>query len=271
MRVVVCVKEVADPDRVNELAQGRYLRVDAEALDLDREHIAAVMNGNDEQAITVATSLRAAAEDCEVIALGCTSGNPEPLLRRAMELGADRACWVHLDAPLHSPRSVAHVLARAVRFIGGADVVLCGHQASDDDQGVVGPLLAAQLDAGFADEVHRVEAASASTVLLHRRTAEEDVVLEAQRPVVAAIKDDAWQPPIPKAVHIIAARRVPPVELSAGEIGVDAPRIAGYEAAMERVAFELVESSGTCDIIDGPSLDAVAAALVARLRAGGVL
>ncbi|HEV7680351.1 MAG TPA: hypothetical protein VGQ42_17460 [Candidatus Dormibacteraeota bacterium] len=271
MRIVVCVKEVADPDRVNELAQGRFLRVDAEALDLDHEHIGAVMNGYDEQAITVATSLRAASEECEVVALACTSRPPEQLLRRAMELGADRSCWVRLAAPLHSPRSVAHVLALGVQFLGGADVVLCGHQASDDDQGVVGPLLAAQLDAAFAGDVHRVEPGRESTLLLHRRAAEEDVVLEAQRPALAAIKDDAWQPPIPKAMHILAARRVAPLEVTPEQIGVDFQRVAGWESGVERVGFELVESGGDCDIVEGDSLDDVAAALVARLRGSGVL
>jgi electron transfer flavoprotein beta subunit len=271
VRIVVCVKEVPDADRINELAQGRYLHVDATALDLDCQHIPFAMNMYDEQALTVARAFRAGRQDCEVVALSCAPQRPHDLLRRALELGSDAACWVSAERRLDNPRSVAYILSSAIRFLGGADVVLCGHQASDDDFGIVGPSLAVLLDAVWMGEVRQIEGGSGSPLVITRHSAGHEIVAEVEGPVVATIKDDCWEPPIAKAAHILASKRIQPVELGMDEIGVDEPRLARLETDVRRLSFEIVKTNGRCEFIEGPSLAAVADELVARFRQEGIV
>src|SRR5437667_10392445 len=60
-------------------------------------------------------------------------------LRQALAMGCDEASLVTADnaAPLAVARALAKVVDEAK-----PDLVLCGKQASDDDQGFVGPALA---------------------------------------------------------------------------------------------------------------------------------
>ena len=58
MRIVVCVKEVLDPDAVNNYALAGRLEIGEDGKTLTQTTIPRLMNGFDEQAIEAALRLR---------------------------------------------------------------------------------------------------------------------------------------------------------------------------------------------------------------------
>ena len=70
----------------------------------------------------------------------------EDVLRRAFAFTADQAVrvwddeWEDLDG-----QAVGHILAQTIKKLGGAGFVLTGYQASDIEEGLVGPVMAEEL------------------------------------------------------------------------------------------------------------------------------
>ncbi|NTU85745.1 MAG: electron transfer flavoprotein subunit beta/FixA family protein, partial [Chloroflexales bacterium] len=145
MRIVVCLKQVVDP-----LIPVGDLRVDLERMKLrDKLGSPPVINGYDEQALEAALRLKeswpSASGPCEVLALAAGEQFDLDVMKRALAVGADELALVQ-DAALDTwdATFLARVLAAAIRRLGGADLILCGRQASDWDQAQV-PLILADL------------------------------------------------------------------------------------------------------------------------------
>ncbi|RMD82245.1 MAG: electron transfer flavoprotein beta subunit/FixA family protein, partial [Candidatus Dadabacteria bacterium] len=136
MRIVVCAKEVLDPDAVDNYALAGKLEIEADGKTLVKKSIPRLMNAYDEQAVECALRLRDAGADCEihVVSVGLDSTK---ILQHAVAMGADKVAMITADPGALDGYAVASLLAGFVRSLGGADLILCGRQASDDDQGVV--------------------------------------------------------------------------------------------------------------------------------------
>ena len=135
MRIVVCVKEVLDPDAVNNYALAGRLEIGEDGKSLTQTTIPRLMNGFDEQALEAALRLRDAGAECRI---GAVSVGPDSatILKHAAALGVDEIASLPMEEPSPDYHVVATLLAAYVRSSGDADLVLCGRQASDDDQGV---------------------------------------------------------------------------------------------------------------------------------------
>ena len=142
MRAIVCIKQVLDP------------LTPATALELDRAAVKIgggagsppVINGFDEQALEAALLLRESLGDLEIVALSVGDRFNQQVMKRALEVGADDLVLVQ-DPALDTwdSRRVGAALAAAIRELGGADLVLCGRQASDWDNALVPFVLAEEL------------------------------------------------------------------------------------------------------------------------------
>ena len=89
MRIVVCVKEVLDPDAVNNYALAGRLEIGEDGKTLTQTTIPRLMNGFDEQAIEAALRLRDAGAECTITVVSAGS-DPANLLKHAAALGADQ-------------------------------------------------------------------------------------------------------------------------------------------------------------------------------------
>src|SRR4029077_12629552 len=79
-----------------------------------------------------------------VLCLGPRDASKE--LRKALAMGADEAVHLIEDKDFRDPASTAEALANARNDLG-ADLVLCGWKAIDDDSSAVGGMLAERLRA----------------------------------------------------------------------------------------------------------------------------
>jgi len=212
MRIVVCVKEVLDPDAVNNYALAGRLEIGEDGKSLTQTTIPRLMNGFDEQALEAALRLRDAGAECSIGVVSVGS-DPAAILKHSAALGADEIAAIPLEEPAPDYHVVATLLAAYVRSSGSADLVLCGRQASDDDQGVVPALICETLGMPLVTNARAVEltqAGDAATLRVTRVTPDGDEVVEVACPAVVTVSNELGDPRYPTAKNKLAARRKKP-------------------------------------------------------------
>ena len=117
MRIVVCVKEVLDPDAVNNFAVAGRLVIGDDGKTLTQSAIPRLMNGFDEQAIEAALRLRDAGASV-TIAVVSVGQDPSTILRHAAALGADEVVHVAADPARLDGHATAALLAAWIRSAG---------------------------------------------------------------------------------------------------------------------------------------------------------
>jgi electron transfer flavoprotein beta subunit len=147
MKVLVAVKRVVD--------YNVKVRVKSDGTGMDLAGVKMSMNPFDEIAVEEATRLRERGVVTEVIAVSCGVTQCQETLRTAMAIGADRAILVETDAELQ-PLAVAKLL-KALMDKEGAQLVILGKQAIDDDCNQTGQMLAALGDMPQATFASKVE------------------------------------------------------------------------------------------------------------------
>jgi electron transfer flavoprotein beta subunit len=266
MRIVVCVKEVLDPDAVNNYALAGRLEIGEDGKSLTQTAIPRLMNGFDEQALEAALRIKDSGADCSVtvVSAGQTPGD---ILKHAAALGADEVASIDADPSELDSFAIAGLLAGYIRTSGGADLVLCGRQASDDDQGVVPALVGELLELPIVTIARAVEAADGG-LRVTRVTPDGDEVVQVSGGAVVTISNELGDPRYPTAASKIKARRVKPTVVAVADLGLSA------EESATRVAFtkQFVPTiEGHCEFISGDSPAELADRLIARLREDSVI
>jgi electron transfer flavoprotein beta subunit len=148
MHVLVFVKRVVD--------YNVKVRVRADGSGVDTTGLKMSMNPFDEVAVEQAVRLRQAGLATKVTAVACGPAITQDVLRTALAMGADQAVLLDPGTTSGDGPALIEGLAALVRR-EGADLVLCGKQAIDDDLGDTVPMLAALLDWPQALSVNRLE------------------------------------------------------------------------------------------------------------------
>ena len=268
MRVVVCAKQVIDPDGVNSYALWGRLEVDDTGRAF-RAQLPLIANAYDEQAIEAALRLRDDGHDIAIAALTAGGADADQLLRHCKAMGCDEI--VRVDDPDAAPDAcrTGRLLAAAIRELGGADLVLCGRQSSDGDQGVTPAFLAEELGYAYVTLASDVRAEGERLRVRRATPLGEEVVL-ASMPAVVTVSNELGVPRYPTGRGMIAARRHPPRVIAAASLGA-ASLGAGGGAGAELVALSVHEVAGECEFVEGADAAEQAAALLRRLEAEGVL
>ena len=269
MRIVVCVKEVLDPDAVGAYAVAGRLEIGDDGKTLVQTTIPRLINGYDEQALEAALRMRDAGTDCRIRVVTVGS-DATAVLRHTKSLGADEVVAVEPPDAGADGYVIAALLAGYVRSSGGADLVLCGRQASDDDQGVVPALIGEMLGMPVVTIARGIEpagAADAPVVRVTRATPDGDEIVEVTCPAVVTVSSELGTPRYPTMPMKMAARKVQPAVVRADELGVGGD---GLTARVRPVRQFVPAVKGECEIIDGSASEA-ADRLVALLLAERVL
>lgn len=262
MRIVVCAKEVLDPDAVNNYALAGRLEIGDDGKSLTQTTIPRLMNGFDEQALEAALRLRDAGAECRigVVSVGADSTT---MLKHAAALGADEITAVPMEDAAPDYHVVASLLAAWIRSSGNADLVLCGRQASDDDQGVVPALIGEALGMPLVTNARAVEQVEGNAFRITRVTPDGDEVVEVPAPAVVTVSNELGEPRYPTAKSKIAARRMKPEVAEPAALGLSdqdlQPRVLARRQFVPTV-------QGNCEFLAGETAAELADALVARLR-----
>jgi electron transfer flavoprotein beta subunit len=142
MKIVVCIKQVPDPE-----APASAFKIDpATNRVVPPAGVPPVVNGFDEQAVEAALRIKDKKADTQVLVLSVGPDGAREAIKKALAMGADEGYLVNDRATDDSDAfGTSYILAQAIKKIGGADLVLCGRQASDWDQARVPSGIAEQL------------------------------------------------------------------------------------------------------------------------------
>jgi len=265
MRIVVCVKEVLDPDAVNNYVLAGNLKIGADGKTPEVSAIPQIMNGFDEQAMEAALRIRDAGADCTISAVSI-GPDLKSLLKHCAALGADEIIAIDADPGDLDSQVTANILASYVKTSGGADLILCGRQASDDDQGVVPALIGEKLGMPVVPLARAIEV-NGATLNVTRATPDGDEIVEGVAPAVITISNELGDPRFPTAKGKMAARKKKPVNVSIDDLGLSAKELTpGVVLSRQYVP----EVQGNCEFIEGSPAEA-ARILIEKLREDGVI
>ena len=215
MKVLVPVKRVID---YNVKA-----RVKADGSGVDLANVKMSMNPFDEISVEQAVRMKEAGTATEIIIVSIGPAAAQETIRTALAMGGDRGILVKTDATVE-PLAVAKIL-KIITEQEGADIVILGKQAIDDDSNQTGQMLAALLgrsQATFASEV-KIDGGKAEV------TREVDGGLQTIRvnlPTIITVDLRLNEPRYASLPNIMKARKKPIDEKTPEDFGVDiTPRL----------------------------------------------
>ncbi|MBO2518653.1 MULTISPECIES: electron transfer flavoprotein subunit beta/FixA family protein [Limnochorda] len=258
MHVVVCIKQILDPE-----IPPREFQVDPQTKRAVRGRASLVISPFDLNALEVAVQLKERAGGrVTVVSLG---GEETPeALRRALAMGADEAVWIR-DGALEATDAsgTARCLAAAIAKLDEPDLVLFGRQAGDWDQGLVGPMVAEALGWPLVTNVFQTRGENSPLELLQQAEGGYRVVA-ATLPAAATITNhEANVARLPKVREIMLANRKPITQWSLGDLGLAADEVAP-RVVVEALAVPVPE--GHCTFIEGETAQEKAQNLARALR-----
>jgi electron transfer flavoprotein beta subunit len=263
MRAIVCLKQVIDPlTPASSLvldAQEKKIRVGANA--------PPVINGFDEQGLEAALRLREALGGLEIVCLAAGERFNNDVMKRTLAVGADQLVLVQ-DPSLDTwnPYPIADALAAAIRHLGGADLVICGRQGSDWDNGMVPFILADRLALPVLTLAKRV-AVAGGQVEVDRVLADGTMVMMADLPAIVTVTSELGPLRLPSvAARLQAARRQPRLLTLAD---LDLP--ADVAPAPGVVGLTIPASGRSCTFIEAPDGPSAGARLAETLTNVGLV
>jgi electron transfer flavoprotein beta subunit len=265
MRIVVCVKEVLDPDAVNNYALAGNLNIGADGKTLEVAAIPQLINGFDEQAMEAALRIRDAGAECSITAVSI-GPDQKALLKQCAALGADETVAIDADLSTLDSQVTANILSAYINSTDGADLVLCGRQASDDDQGVVPALIGESLGMPVVPLARAIET-NGSALKVTRATPDGDEVVEGATPAVVTVSNELGDPRFPTAKAKMAARKKKPTNIAIADLGLSEEQLTPRIVLKKQYVPEV---QGNCEFIEGTPAEA-AKILVDKLRADSVI
>jgi len=266
MNLIVCVKQVPNP----EIPPSKF-RIDSEAKrTIPPEGIAPVINPYDERAVELALRLKEKhGGKIMVVTLGDdVSGN---VVKHALSMGADDGV-VLTDPAFEGSDSfgIAYILTRAIQKIGSYDLILCGRQAADWDEGLVGSIIAENLSLPLMTLVVAIERID-KELKMKRVTLEGHQIFTLPIPSVVTVSQEVGRPRLPSGWGIISATKKKLPVWNAKDIGADLSQIGAKGARKRVMKLFLPERERRCEMVQGETAVEAAIKLAEKLREAGTI
>lgn len=212
MKLLVCVKQVPDSTvRVKVGADKKAIATDG---------VTWAISPYDEYAVEMALERKDADPTTTVSVLTLGPARARDALRQALAMGCDDATLVTgADAETLGGLAVARSLAKVIAE-AKPDLVLCGKQASDDDQGFVGPALAEALGWPHVAIVTKIAPADGG-IEIWKEIEGGHEVWKAKGPVVLTVQKSEKEPRYPSLPGIMKAKKKEIPEKDPASLGAD--------------------------------------------------
>jgi electron transfer flavoprotein beta subunit len=190
MKIVVCVKQISQT----------YAQT---GMDFDHHYLSPEdhilrINPYDEAALEIALKQKDKNRDVEIILLTLGPILIEDELRRCLALGANHLYQIEQNASLDSQKK-AKSIARAVKEIN-PDLVLCGRESMDQQNGQVATFLAGFLNQPFVSAIENLEISYENKTATVQRGCGRGVreIIESSLPAVFSVDMSAFEFRLPK-------------------------------------------------------------------------
>jgi len=260
MHTIVCVKQVLDP----EIPPARFM-IDPEAKTvIPPPGVPPVISVFDERAVEAACRLKDEhGGKITVISMG-----PEKVsdvVKHAISMGADEGFVLHDEAFENLDSfGVAYVLGKAIRKIGGYDLVLCGRYSADWGAGQVGSILGEILGIPVVTLACDIEAVD-KKLRVKRMVKDGYEILEAPIPSLVTVSSEIGLPRLPAGMRLMIARRAQIPVWTAHDIEAESSRLDKTNTHIEVTSLSVPTRKTECEFMTGDTPDEAAVNLALKL------
>ena len=241
MKVVVCVKQIPDPNSPGRLDPTTNL--------LEREGVEAVLDPGDEFGVEAGLQL-AEAHGGEVVVVSMGPERGLDAVRKALAMGAAKGILISDPALQGSDAlTTARILAAAIQR-EGFDIVITATESTDGYTGIVPQALAELLDVPALTFAKAIESDGSKLTVKRQTEAGYDTV-QSSVPAVISVTAGVNEPRYPSLKGIMGAKSKPLDRLTAEGLGLpgaggatSGQTIAAVEPAPQRAAGEIVVDDG---------------------------
>ena len=217
MNILVCLKQVPDTETQIKIAQ------DGKSIVTD--NIKWIMNPYDEYAVEEALRLKEQFGG-EVTIISVGPSRVMESIRTALAMGADKGILVD-DSSIAVSDSlcVSRILAAVIKNLS-YDIILCGKQSVDNDQGLAGSILAELLGIPQISVVTKLEVSEDGTSLKAQREIEgSTLVVGAPLPALITAQKGLNEPRYASLPGIMKAKKKPLDVKTLADLGLDANQV----------------------------------------------
>ena len=264
MHIVVCLKQVLDPE-----IPPRYFQIDPETNRPEDGDGDFVLDSFAENALELAIQLRDKNPGATVTAL-CLGEDPsEDVLRRAYAFTANDAVrvWDENFEELDG-QSVGYILAQAIKKLGGADLILAGYQASDIEEGLVGPVMAEELGIPCVTLAYNLEIEGNNVKAVCEGEDGYSIINVPSPAVFTIISSENNVPRLPKVKDIRLARTKPITLYEAEDLNIDDDKC---QPGVKLERAYVLKNDVDCEILPGNDGSLLASELADKLLALKIL
>jgi len=225
MKIIVFIKQVPDTNEV---------KIDPKKGTLIRDGVPSIINPDDKHAIEAAVCLKEKhGGEVKVVTMGPPQA--DVALREALAMGADEA-YLLTDRAFAGADTWATslTLAASVKALGGAGIILCGHQAIDGDTAQTGPSMAEKLDIAQITGAVSIEV-NGEDISVQRESDEGIETVDAKLPVLITATKGLNKPRYATVAGIVNAYEAEIKKLNAADIAID-PSEVGTNGSPTSVA-----------------------------------
>ncbi|MDD4873596.1 MAG: electron transfer flavoprotein subunit beta/FixA family protein [Dehalococcoidales bacterium] len=266
MKVVVCIKQVMDPE-----APPSSFKIDSGGSSVVLPaSISPVLDLYSEYALEAALKIKDAS-NAQVIAVSLGVNLQRDVIKKPLSMGADDLILLEDEAFADSDSwTTAYALAMAIKKINDYGLILCGRQSADWGNGQVGLIIAEILGLPVVTMVRKIDVSDKKTII--ERTFEDGYeVVEVPLPCVLIVSNEIGEPRYPNIRGIMAAKKKEVIAWKPSDIKLEASQIgfSGRRNNLSRL-FQPVRNS-KCELITGDTPEETALNLATKLRENKLL
>lgn len=248
MNILVCVKQVVDPDKIEYNPSTKTIKRSAQYL---------MNNPADLNALEFALRLKDVFEDSKVYTLSMGALECKDKLKELVELGADEAILLSDKRLAGSDASAtSYALFCAIKSLGTFDLILCGEYSLDGETSIVPPQIAEHLGICHLTSVIDIKHRAQNTLEVVKKIDNILVKFEVKLPVLLSVKKDSNYVRFPKLSYMIKALSYEPKILTLDNLeDVDIKKIGleGSKTAVDEFEEEKMDNI-SCEIFEQGSL-----------------
>jgi electron transfer flavoprotein beta subunit len=261
MQVVVCVKQVLDPEMPRSV-----FKIDPEEKRVvPPRGTPPVLSPFDENALEAALRLKDQ-HGARVIVLSLGSTLAQAVLRKTLAAGADEL--ILLEDPVFRDLdsfATAAILVSAIRRIGNVDMVFTGRQAADWDSGIAGCAMAEEMGIPCINFARKVEV-DEGQVTVERVIDDGFEIVQASLPCVITVDSALGELRQVTLPGLSSARKRPLHVWRAADLHLNA-----FRPRCQLLDLYMPKHENVCEVINGRTPEESATRLASRLHEEGLL
>jgi electron transfer flavoprotein beta subunit len=265
MNIIVCVKQVIDPE-----APPASFRIDAATNKAEMKGASPVIDPYGEYAVEAALKIKDSIGG-KITAMTMGINLLREVVKKPLSMGADELILLEDEGYDGADSSAtAYALAMAMKKVANYDLILCGREASDTNAGQTGSGIAEILGLPCVTLARKVDIKD-NTARVERVTADGYQVVEVALPAVITVSNEIGEPRYPTIKGIMTAKKIEPVVWKPVDIGVDNTKVGGTgkRTAVNKL-FQPVHE-GKCELAEGDSPEEAAVNLAMKMREAKIL